>query len=53
LDEGFRKGIDKLYATWRKCFAAALSGGIEAGKVRRDISPSNVAALVVAALMGI
>lgn len=53
LDEGFRERIDRLYATWRKCFAAALAGGIKAGKVRKDISPRNVAALVVAAQMGI
>jgi TetR/AcrR family transcriptional repressor of nem operon len=53
LDEGFRTRIDKLYDTWRGCFAAALAAGQEAGKVRRGISPRNVAALIVAAQMGI
>jgi TetR/AcrR family transcriptional repressor of nem operon len=53
LDEGFRKRIDKLYATWRECFAAAFADGMKAGKVRKDISPRHVAALVVAAQMGI
>lgn len=53
LDEGFRERIDKLYDTWRKDLAAAFAGGIKAGKVRKDVSPRNVAALVVAAQMGI
>jgi TetR/AcrR family transcriptional repressor of nem operon len=53
LDEGFRKRIDKLYARWRKCFAAAFADGIAAHKVRKGASPRNVAALVVAAQMGI
>ena len=53
LDEGFRKRIDKLYDTRRKSFAAPLAGGIKTGKVRKDISPRNVAALVVAAQTGI
>ena len=53
LDEGFRARIDKLYATWRKCYADALVGGIKRGKVRKNISPEQVAALVVASQMGI
>jgi len=53
LDEGFRKRIDNLYATWRRSYAAALADGMKAGKVRKDIVPQNVAALVVAAQMGI
>lgn len=53
LDEGFRKRIDKHYTTWRKGIAAAMAGGIEAHKVKKDISPRNVAALVVASQMGI
>jgi TetR/AcrR family transcriptional repressor of nem operon len=53
LDEGFRKRIDGLYATWRKCFATVFANGMKAGKVRRGISPRDVAALVVAAQMGI
>jgi TetR/AcrR family transcriptional repressor of nem operon len=53
LDEGFRERIDQLYATWRKTYAAALADGMKAGKVRKDIVPQHVAALVVATQMGI
>ncbi len=53
LDEGFRKRIDRLYAVWRKRYAAALAVGMRTGKVRKDIVPQHVAALVVAAQMGI
>jgi TetR/AcrR family transcriptional repressor of nem operon len=53
LDAGFHKRIGKLYDAWRKGFATALSAGIKAGKVRKDISPSDAAALVVAAQTGI
>jgi AcrR family transcriptional regulator len=53
LDEGFRKRIDKHYATWRKGIAAAIVAGIRARKVKKDASPGNVAALVVASQMGI
>src|ERR1700757_1924519 len=53
LDEGFRKRIDRLYAGWRKRYVAALAAGMKAGKVRKDIVPQQVAALVVAAQMGI
>jgi len=53
LDEGFCTRIDQLYAGWRKRFAAVLAAGVKAGKVREDIVPQRVAALVVAAQMGI
>jgi TetR/AcrR family transcriptional repressor of nem operon len=53
LDEGFRTRIEKLYATWRQRLAVALSVGIRLGRVRKDISPRNVAGLIVAAQMGI
>ena len=53
LDEGFRKRIEKVYSAWRECLERAFARGIEAGKVRRDVSPRNVAAFVVAALTGI
>ncbi len=53
LDEGFRGRIDRLYDTWRRSLARSLAEGARAGKVRKDISPHNVAALVVAAQMGI
>jgi AcrR family transcriptional regulator len=53
LDEGFRVRIDKLYAEWRQCFSAAIAAGIKSGKVDAGVSPRAVAALVVAAQMGI
>jgi TetR/AcrR family transcriptional repressor of nem operon len=53
LDEGFRKRIDRLYGAWRQRYADALATGIKAGKVRKDVSPRKVAALVVATQMGI
>lgn len=53
LDEGFRKRIDKLYDTWRKGLAAAVVSGAKQGNVRKDAPPRQVAALVVAAQMGI
>ncbi|HTN70173.1 MAG TPA: TetR/AcrR family transcriptional regulator [Methylomirabilota bacterium] len=53
LDEGFRKRIDKIYASWRECLAAAFARGIKTGKVRKDVSPTKVAAFIVAAQAGI
>jgi TetR/AcrR family transcriptional regulator, transcriptional repressor for nem operon len=53
LDDGFRHRIDGLYAAWRKCYAAALAEGIKGKTVRKNISPQNAAALIVAAQMGI
>jgi len=53
LDEGFRKRIEKVYVAWREGLAMAFARGIKAGKVRKDISPRNVAAFVVAAQTGI
>jgi TetR/AcrR family transcriptional regulator, transcriptional repressor for nem operon len=53
LDEGFRTRIDQLYAGWRRRFAAVLAAGVKAGKIRADIVPQRIAALVVAAQMGI
>jgi AcrR family transcriptional regulator len=53
LDPGFQQRIDRLYDTWRAEYAAALERGLEAGTVRRGTSPARVAALIVAAQMGI
>src|SRR6185312_6351063 len=53
LDEGFHQRIDALYHTWRERLAAALRAGREAGTVRKDVNPEPVAALLVAAQMGI
>lgn len=53
LDQGFHERIDKLYDTWRKTYTAAFTRGIKAKKVRKDVSPRNVANLAVASQMGI
>ena len=53
LDEGFRTRIEKIYAMWRQGLTAAFERGIKAGHVRKDISPGNVAAFIVAALEGL
>jgi TetR/AcrR family transcriptional regulator, transcriptional repressor for nem operon len=53
LDEGFRRRLEHIYSAWRESMEAAFARGIKAGKIRRGISPRNVAALVVAALEGI
>jgi TetR/AcrR family transcriptional regulator, transcriptional repressor for nem operon len=53
LDDGFHRRIDWLYDTWRDQYAAALERGIQAGTVRPGISTRAVAALVVAAQMGV
>jgi len=53
LDGEFRRRLERIYSEWRAALEAALVRGIKAGKVRKGISPRNVAALVVAALEGI
>jgi AcrR family transcriptional regulator len=53
LDEEFRQRLEKIYSAWRLAFKTALANGIKAGKVRKNISPSQVAAFIVASLTGI
>jgi hypothetical protein len=53
LDEGFRRRIDKLYATWRKAVATALANGVKAGTVKKNVAARAVAAMLVAGQMGI
>ena len=53
LDEGFHARIDALYDAWRAQIADALVSGIAAGKVSPLAAPRDVAALIVAAQMGI
>jgi TetR/AcrR family transcriptional repressor of nem operon len=53
LDEGFHQRINRLYDTWRERYSASLARGIEAGSVKTTCTPKNVAALIVAAQMGI
>jgi AcrR family transcriptional regulator len=52
LDEKFRRSLENIYIAWRETMAAALARGIKAGKVRKDVSPRNVAAFIVAAQAG-
>ena len=53
LDDGFYGRINRLYELWRARYAAALERGMQAGTVKADVNPKNVAALIVAAQMGI
>lgn len=53
LDPGFLQRINGLYTCWREAYAAALERGIAAGSVRASVVPSQVAAAIVAAQMGI
>jgi TetR/AcrR family transcriptional repressor of nem operon len=53
LDENFRKRIEKVYSAWRESLESAFVRGIKAGTVRKDVSPRNVAAFIVAAQTGI
>ncbi|HSJ63094.1 MAG TPA: TetR/AcrR family transcriptional regulator [Gemmatimonadaceae bacterium] len=53
LDDAFRTRIEGLYRRWREAVAAALAAGMERGTVRPNVAPDEVAALVVAAQMGI
>jgi TetR/AcrR family transcriptional repressor of nem operon len=53
LDDGFHQRIDALYGAWRACYTSALEAGMATGAVRRKVDPAGVAALIVAAQMGI
>lgn len=53
LDEGFRKRIEGYYGEWRQAVASAIEQGMKAGKVKANITPTDVASLVVAGQMGI
>ena len=53
LDTGFFERINGLYSTWRQRYAEALSRGVQAGAVRDDVDVNELAALIVAAQMGI
>ncbi|HEY5706463.1 MAG TPA: TetR/AcrR family transcriptional regulator [Terrimicrobiaceae bacterium] len=52
LDKGFQKRIARIYDDWRQSIATALENGIEHGRVRKDVSPQAVAALLVATFVG-
>jgi AcrR family transcriptional regulator len=53
LDEGFRRRTDQTYALWRKCWTSSLTRSVKAGQLRKEVSPRQVATLLVAAQMGI
>jgi hypothetical protein len=53
LDEGFRQRLEKIYADWRSAIMVALTNGIKAGKLRKNVSPAKAAAFIVASLTGI
>jgi AcrR family transcriptional regulator len=53
LDDGFYERINRLYELWRERYAVALERGRQVGSVRASIAPTSVAALIVAAQMGI
>jgi hypothetical protein len=42
-----------MYTMWRESLASAIQRGIKAGNVRKDVSPQNVSAFIVAAQTGI
>lgn len=52
-DEDFRGQIDEVYGQWRGAIQEALERGREAGDVRADVNPADVAAFVVASVAGI
>src|SRR5262245_25097386 len=53
LDEGFRHRIEQFYSRWREGLARLFATGIKKGKIRKDASPRDVAAFIVAAQAGI
>jgi len=53
LDAGFHERINRLYELWRQRYAAALERGVHEATVSASIAPRHVAALIVAAQMGI
>jgi AcrR family transcriptional regulator len=53
LDAGFHERINRLYELWRARYATALERGIDNGTVTASVAPQSVAALIVAAQMGI
>jgi AcrR family transcriptional regulator len=53
LDNGFYLRINELYSIWRERYTTVLERGMRVGTVSGSISSANVAALIVAAQMGI
>jgi TetR/AcrR family transcriptional regulator, transcriptional repressor for nem operon len=47
-----RKLVRKAFADWRKRLSAIVAEGIEAGEIRQDMNPVQVANTIIAALEG-
>ena len=52
-DDDFHEQIGYLYELWRDGLASVLAEGQEAGQVRADVDPSDVATFLVAAFAGV
>jgi len=52
LDAGFRKRLETIFDAWREATASVLREGQIHGIIRRDVEPTNAAALLIAMVEG-
>ena len=52
LDAGFRKRLEAIFDAWREAAASVLRQGQLHGSVRRDVEPTDAAALLIAMVEG-
>ena len=52
LDAGFRKRLETIFDAWREAAASVLRQGQLHGSVRRDVEPTDAAALLIAMVEG-
>jgi TetR/AcrR family transcriptional regulator, transcriptional repressor for nem operon len=52
LDEEFRLRLEHIYSEWRRAIEGAFERGIDAGRIRREVKPKEVAAFMVAGFAG-
>jgi AcrR family transcriptional regulator len=52
LDAGFRKRLEVIFDAWREAAASVLRQGQLHGSVRRDVEPTDAAALLIAMVEG-
>jgi TetR/AcrR family transcriptional regulator, transcriptional repressor for nem operon len=52
LDAGFRKRLEVIFDAWREAVASVLRQGQLHGSVRRDVQPTDAAALLIAMVEG-
>ena len=52
LDAGFRKRLEMVFDAWRETVASVLREGKIHGSVRRDVEPTDAAALLIAMVEG-